>query len=138
MRVRIAALTIATLAAVSALVVPATVAHAVSGSLACRVQPYNPTFSAPCHTSYASYNYTVNFQVTGAPAGSTFAWSIAGFTGGSSFGCGSADSFCTKYLVAVQVDRTLTANVTVTSGGVNDYLYTEALVPATCPGPYLC
>lgn len=136
MRTRIAALTIAALAAVTGVIAPAAPVHAVSGLVECRIQPYNPTFSSPCFTSYAAYTYTVNFQVTGATPGSTFAWSLQGAVG-STYGCAATDQFCTKYVIAVQGDRTLSASVTVTYGGQSSNLYTEAYIPAVC-GPYLC
>ena len=137
MRARITVLMVAVLGAIAGVTAVAAPAHAVSGTLACRIQPNNSTFSDPCYTSVASYNYTVNFQVFNATAGSTFSWSLVG-AAGSTYGCGSTDSFCTKYVGAVQGDRTLSANVTVSYGGQSIHLYTEAYIPAVCPGPYLC
>src|SRR5688500_9199018 len=111
MRHRITLLAAVVLGAIAG-IVAVSPAHATGPSVACRIQPYNTAFTAPCFTSYASYNYTVNFQVTGANPGATFTWTLTG-AAGSTYGCGSTDAFCTKYVVAVQNDRTLTGSVTV-------------------------
>jgi hypothetical protein len=141
MRARLAALTIALLTAVTGSLLVTSPAYAVAGSAACRVQPGPNGYSSSCGTSTAAFTYVVSFQVSGAAPGTTFSWGVSGASASSSYGCGGADSYCTKYIPAVQGDRTLTATVGLSLGGQTSYTYSDAFLPATCAvgsWPVLC
>ncbi|MEV0455774.1 hypothetical protein [Catellatospora methionotrophica] len=68
---------------------------------------------------------------------------MGGATASNSYGCGGADSFCTKYVPSVQGDGVMTATVGLTLSGQTSYTYTysDAILPATCSlggWPVLC
>ncbi|GHJ47043.1 hypothetical protein Cs7R123_43850 [Catellatospora sp. TT07R-123] len=141
MYARLAALTIALLTAVAATLAVTSPAYAVAGSAACHVQPGPSGYTSSCGTGTAAFTYVVTFQVSGAAPGTSFTWGVSGASASSSYGCGSADSYCTKYIPSVQGDRVLSATVGLSLAGQTTYTYSDAFIPATCElggWPVLC
>ncbi|WP_018348606.1 hypothetical protein [Longispora albida] len=108
---------------------------AVPGSLGCKISPaVSTSYSSNCRTFKVAAQYSVQFRVAGAPAGTTYQWFLSGPYTGPVYGCTSTTYYCNVSANAMGGDQTITATVVLAYGGELTQLTSSAWIPAVCGG----